>query len=186
MSHATPDLRLVTPAAHGVTIAVGAEQCLKFTNEGVIYGVNGAPDLEPWSKVSDLRVVFPAVRSRSWTVLQTILEVLAPVTMRSNQTRLELETFANGWRFYDLGYPDAFGASAPQRQALAVEAVIDRLAERGQLRRLGDPDFMRAMLEGLPVLAPPLAPVMTWKVNRHVDSVLAREHDRKAPRRDPS
>ena len=97
---------------------------------------------------------FSAVRTRSWAILQTILEVLAPANMRSNQTRLELQTFDRGWAFFDLGYPDEFGVLAPQGQALSVEAAIDRLSQRGQLRRLGEPDFVKAMMEGLPSLSP--------------------------------
>jgi hypothetical protein len=178
MRHAAPGPRLVTPSADGVTVAVGARHCLRFTNEGVTYGFASAPEFEPWSKVLDLQVIFPAARNPAWTVLQTILEVLTPVNMRSNQTRLELTTLANGTRFFELGYPDDFGAVAPQGQALAVEAAIDRLAQRDQLRRLGELDFMQAILEGLPALAPPLAQVITWRVNRHVDSVLAREQGR--------
>lgn len=40
----------------------------------------------------------------------TILEVLAPVNLRSNQTRLELQTRTNGTRFFELGYPHAMRA----------------------------------------------------------------------------
>lgn len=154
MGHEAPVLRLVAPSADGITVAVGAGHCLRFTNEGVVYGFSSDPEFEPWSKVLDLHVIFPAARTPAWTVLKTILEVLTPVNMRSTQTHLELETLANGWRSFELGYPEAFGAFAPQGQALAVEAAIDRLSERGLLRRLGDPDFVQAVVRGLPTLSP--------------------------------
>lgn len=178
MRHTASGLSLVTPSADGVTVAVGAGHCLRFTDEGVMYGFASAPVFEPWSKVLDLQVIFPAARARSWGVFQAVLDALAPVNMRFNPTRLELETLANGRRFFELGYPDDFGAFVPQGQALAVEAAIDRLSQRDQLRRLGEPDFMEAILDGLPAMPALLASMITWRVNRHVDSVLAREQGR--------
>lgn len=164
--------RLLEVSRDAVSVAVGPDHCLKFTGEGVVYGYLGSPNFAVWARVSDLRLLFPAARTRSWSVVQTILETLAPVDLRSNQTRVYVETFDRGREILELGYPHRFGATVPLREAISVEAAVDQLSHQGQLRRLGEPDFVTAMMQRLPTVSPVLASVTTWRVNRLVDSLL--------------
>lgn len=166
---------LLTVHAQNVAVAVGPGHVLQFSPDGVTYGSAHDPAFDPWDSIFDLRVIFPGMRSRLWAATATLLELLTPAVIRSNEVILELQTVEHASLTVELGYPDAFGALGRQSAAISVEAAINRLSHHLQLRRLGDPEFMHACLDGLHLANSLLAPLTVRRVNLYVDRLLATE-----------
>jgi hypothetical protein len=118
------------------------QQSLWFDPQGIhLERAQGEPeDLMPWGEVSDLRLIGPASTRFSWSILQGLLEVLAPVSLRSRNVRLEVETARHGWSFLEF----EAGQSAPYAPPIldALEALVDFLSGEGKTRLLGDAPFM--------------------------------------------
>lgn len=96
-----------------------------------------------WIDILDLRLVGPARLGPAWPAMQAILELLAPVSLKSKGIRVEIETNRGGWEFFE--YP----AGARSHSGLndgSAERLADELAGRRQLQMLGDAGYVANLI----------------------------------------
>lgn len=134
-----------------------------------VRGHSGAETV-PWVDITDLRVIGPVFSGRWWSAVQAILEV-APVNLRSRQTRIEYETSRDGWHYLEL--PSTPRRRFSYRNLDAFEAMVETLQEQDALRLLSDSSVMPRLLATLPRNTSWITPRTHSRVRRAVLRLLA-------------
>jgi hypothetical protein len=111
-------------------------------------------------------VVGPVFSGRWWSGVQVALELVAPVNLRSRQTRIEYETSRDGWRRLEL--PSTPRRRFSYRNLDAFEAMVETLQDQGALRLLIDAAVMPQLLATLPGQTSWITPRTHSRVRRAV------------------
>lgn len=135
-----------------------------------VRGHRGAETV-PWVNITDLRVIGPVCSGRWWSPVQAILEMVAPVNLRSRQTRIEYETSRDGWHYLEL--PSTPRRRFSYRNLDAFEAMVETLQEQGALRLLIDSTAMPRLLATLPEHTSWITPRTHARVRRAVLRLLS-------------
>ena len=101
-----------------------------------------------WEDLVGLRILGPRFSGRWWSIVQVVMELVAPVQLRSVQTRVEYETLRHGWRYAEVVPVNR--SRFAYRHLDAVEALVEALDDHDRLALLGDAPFMREALTVLP------------------------------------
>lgn len=141
-------------------------RCAWLDAEGLhVRGRRGTETL-PWVGITNLRVVGPVFSGRWWSGVQVALELVAPVNLRSRQTRIEYETSRDGWRRLEL--PSTPRRRFSYRNLDAFEAMVETLQDQGALRLLIDAAVMPQLLATLPGQTSWITPRTHSRVRRAV------------------
>lgn len=146
-------------------------RCAWLDVEGLHVRGRRGTETVPWVDITDLRVIGPVFSGRWWSAVQLVLELVAPVNLRSRQTRIEYETCRDGWHYLEL-------PSTPRRRFSfcnldAFEAMVETLQDQGALRLLIDSTAMPRLLATLPGHTSWITPRTHSRVRRAVLRLLA-------------
>lgn len=138
---------------------------------GLHLGGRRGVEVTAWGEIVGLRIVGPRFSGRWWAVLQGVVELVAPVQLRSRRTRVDYETARHGWRFAEVSSVNRhrFG----YRHLDAFETLVDTLGEEGQLQLLAEDGFMGGALAALPRHTSWITPLTHRRVRAAVRRLLA-------------
>ena len=145
-------------------------KCAWLDAEGLhVRGPRGAETV-PWADITDLRVIGPVFSGRWWSAVQLVLELVAPINLRSRQTRIEYETSRDGWHYLEL--PSTPRRRFSYRNLDAFEAMVETLHDEGSLRLLIDSTALPRLLATLPAHTSWITPRTHSRVRRAVLRLL--------------